>query len=178
LLWANVPPSPSPPPPPPPPPSIWRVCVHDVNTARPWPDRDFNSVCNSVTNSLPHSELPGYLEPLGTSGEPVDNFISITTGGERSRPLGLRGGSQGLWDRFSSIAWQNCKCGCTTNWSKPARTGLAKAVQIFICEIPLYFNIIGWGPKGSSPKHHSVSQQTGCLVPSIGYSTSVLRWLR
>jgi hypothetical protein len=31
-------------------------------------------------------------------------FIYITTGGERSRPLGLLGGSHGLWDRFSSIA--------------------------------------------------------------------------
>ena len=31
-------------------------------------------------------------------------FISITTGGERIRPLGLLGGSHGLWDRFGSRA--------------------------------------------------------------------------
>jgi hypothetical protein len=31
-------------------------------------------------------------------------FISITPGGERSRPLGLLGVSHGLWDRFGSIA--------------------------------------------------------------------------
>ena len=31
-------------------------------------------------------------------------FISITTGEGRSRPLGLLGGSHGLWDKFSSIA--------------------------------------------------------------------------
>jgi hypothetical protein len=35
--------------------------------------------------------------------------------------------------------------------------------------MPFHFNIIGWGPNGSSPKHHSVSQQTVCLVPSLGY---------
>jgi hypothetical protein len=47
-------------------------------------------------------------------------FISITTRGERSRPLRLPGESHGLWDRFSSIALQNCKCGSvvttSTNW--------------------------------------------------------------
>jgi hypothetical protein len=39
--------------------------------------------------------------------------------------------------------------------------------------MPFHFNIIGWGPNGYSPKHHSVSQQTVCLVPSLGYPTSV-----
>jgi hypothetical protein len=46
-------------------------------------------------------------------------LISITTGGERSRPLGLFGGSHGLWDRFSSIARQNFKCGCTSSIDRP-----------------------------------------------------------
>ena len=58
-------------------------------------------------------------------------FISITTGGERSRPLGLRGGSHGLWGRFSSIAWQNCKCGCKTtskNWIGKNAVLLIKSV--------------------------------------------------
>ena len=41
-----------------------------------------------------------------------------------------------------------------------------------------HFNIIGWGPNGSSPKHHSVSQQTVCPVPSLGYPTSAVRALR
>jgi hypothetical protein len=36
------------------------------------------------------------------------------------------------------------------------------------------FNIIGWGPNGSSPKHHCCLQQTHGLVPSLGCRTTVL----
>jgi len=40
--------------------------------------------------------------------------------------------------------------------------------------MPLYFNINGQTPNGFLPKHHLVSQQTVCFVPSLGYPTSVL----
>jgi hypothetical protein len=40
--------------------------------------------------------------------------------------------------------------------------------------MPYFFNIIGWGPRAPLPKHHCGSQQTLCLVPSLGCPTLVL----
>jgi hypothetical protein len=40
--------------------------------------------------------------------------------------------------------------------------------------MPFFFNIIGWGPRAPLPKHHCSSQQTLCLVPSLGCSTLVV----
>jgi hypothetical protein len=54
----------------------------------------------------------------------------------------------------------------STNW-------IDKACANLTYKMPFHFNIIGWGPNGSSPKHHSGSQQTVSLVPSIGYPTLV-----
>jgi hypothetical protein len=44
-------------------------------------------------------------------------------------------------------------------------------------KVPFFFNIIGWA-EGSLPKHHCGSQQTLCLVPSLGCPTWVVRALR
>ena len=55
----------------------------------------------------------------------------------------------------------------STNW-------IGKACANLTYKMPFHFNIIGWGRNGLfSPKHHSVSQQTVCLVPSLGYPTLV-----
>jgi hypothetical protein len=49
----------------------------------------------------------------------------------------------------------------STNWIGKACANLTK-------KMPFRFNIIGWGQNCSSPKHHSGSQQTVCLVPFLG----------
>ena len=64
---------------------------------------------NYIDVSAPMAESADGMYLYISTGEPSQVYrwvmsISIATEGEPNRPLGLLGGSHGLWDRFSCIA--------------------------------------------------------------------------
>jgi hypothetical protein len=95
---------------------LWRnwPCARDAAGGRSRPtlcaprptffvERIFHRATNAAGN-LRHEKRQPFLLQSPSEVYRWVMFISIVTGGERSRPLGLLGGSHGLWDRFSSVA--------------------------------------------------------------------------